>query len=465
MPDVSQPPPQVVRVAGRRPVVSGLLAVAVAAVGIAGLTSWPRPEAAAARVALLAQEGQVTTVDGRTFEGQITERGNEITIDTNGIVTTLQRSEVSQIMYGTAEQRLRKRLAQYSEDNAPARLDIAEEAIRRDLLNFADEIVQGVLERDPNDRRADNLAARINRERELARSQGQGSDSRPPANRGGGGAGRQGQPQRGGPNAGPAQAQLGDLLTEEQINRVRQAELQPADAAGRSPRIRFENRVVRRFVDTQPGLDFRDFNRAGDVQKALYILDNTDDEAILNDVKIVTDPGSLLAFKQRVHQTVIETCATSQCHGGREPVGGFLLYPNGRDDATIYTNFVSLSLAEQMVDDPTGGAFGGDGEVMRQMIDRQTPANSLLLQYMLPPTVATWAHPQVEGYEPRFQNPGDNLFQTIGNWIGGVLERPRPDYDIDFTPPGQPPTTRPTTEPAEQPDNPQDNQGGPFGGN
>lgn len=453
-----KPPHRVVHPKGRRPVVSGLLAAAVAAVGVVGVMAWPRPEHAAARVALQAQEGQVTTIDGRTFEGQITESGDEIVINTNGIITTLKRSDVTQIEYGSPEERLRTRLGQVSEENAAGRLDIAEEAIRRDLLDLADEIVQGVLERHPNDRRADNLAARINRERELTRSRGQGRDRNPPANRG---RDRQAPPQQGGrSNAGPAQARLGDLLSDEQINRVRQAELQEADAAGRSPRIRFENRVIRRFVDSQQGLDFREFNRAGDVQKALYILANTNDEEIIDDVMIVTDPRSLLTFKQRVHQTVIETCATSQCHGGREPVGGFLLYPDGREDPTVYTNFVSLSMAERLVDDPTGGAFGGDGQVVRQMIDRQDPDNSLLLQYLLPPGLVTYPHPQVEGYQPRFQNPDANAFQMIRNWIGTQLERPRPDYNIDFTPPGQQPTTRPSTAPAQQ----QRGQGGEQGG-
>ena len=429
---------------------AGLIAVAVAAAGVAGIAVSPRPAVAFSASSSAMADGEVTTTDGRTFEGDVTEQGDEVVIDRNGIVTRLARADVSRIDYGTPEERLRKRLDSIGENNTTDRLSVAEEAIRRGLLDMADEIVEGVLEQNPGDRRADSLATRIERQRSLDEASGQGS-RRPGADRR-----RPGRPDRGEPDVnndrrrgGPARPQLGDLLTESQINRVRLAELQSADAfSGRPPRIRFEDRVVQRFVETQPNLEFRQFNEANDVEKALYLLANAPEEAMVDDVVLATDPGSLATFRQNIHAAVLETCATAECHGGRDPLGGLLLY-DGRNDETIYTNFVTLSLSEATVDDPSGGAFGGDGTLVRKMIDRDEPDSSLLLQYLLPADQVRYPHPTVEGFRPRFQNPNDQWFQGVRNWIGGELKRPRSDYRIDFTPPGQSPATRPATRAAE----------------
>ena len=54
-----------------------------------------------------------------------------------------------------------------------------------------------------------------------------------------------------------------NVLSEDQINRIRQVELRTADAtaARERPRISFQDGVVKRFVDSRPNLEFRDFNR------------------------------------------------------------------------------------------------------------------------------------------------------------------------------------------------------------
>ena len=432
------------------PRAAGLVAVAVAVAGVIGIAALPEPAVAFSAASLAIADGQVTTTDGRTFEGDVTEQGDEVIVNRNGIVTRLARGDVATIEYGSPEQRLRKRLDAIGENNPSDRLGVAEEAIRRGLLDFAEEIVDGVLERYPNDRRADDLAARINQRRTLDESSGQGS-RRPGADRRRPGGANRAPADAGGQRraGGPARPQLGDLLTDSQINRVKLAELQSAEAfTDRPPRVRFENRVVQRFVDTQPNLNFREFNDANDVDKALYLLANAPEEAMVDDVVVATDPVSISTFRQNIHTALLETCATAACHGGREPMGGFLLY-DGRDDATIYTNFVTMSLAEATVEDPSGGAFGGDGTLVRSMIDRNDTDSSLLLQYLLPADQVRYPHPAVEGFRPRFQNPNDQWFQGVRNWIGGELKRPRPEYRIDFTPPGQTPTTRPATRAAE----------------
>ena len=214
------------------------------------------------------------------------------------------------------------------------------------------------------------------------------------------------------------------LLTEEQVNRIRQVELQPADL-GNPPRIRFEERAVQRFVESRPEINFRAFNAEPDVTKALYMVDAAADPEVLSDVVIATDPGSLAAFKQNVHTAVLQGCATSACHGSPDPSkhGGFRLYNEGRDDATVYTNFYTIVRTGVDVPNPTGGAFGGPESVRRLLVDRQNADASLLLSYGLPANASPTPHPQVDGFRPMWNNPNEPTFQFIRGWIGQGLEK------------------------------------------
>ena len=246
----------------------------------------------------------------------------------------------------------------------------------------------------------------------------------------------------------PLRPTADDLLDTAGINRIRQVELQPRDAEGRPPTIRFANGVVQRFVESRDDLNFRDFNRAGnDVQKALYIIANGDAETVA-DVQVATDPGSMLVFKRDVHAPVIQSCATSECHGGSN-AGRFVLYGQPRTDPTVYTNFYTLARTTVSADDPQGGVFGGSGKITRRMIDREFPDQSLLLSYMLPADASDYPHPEVEGFKPAFRDARLPAFQAIRSWIGETLERTDESYDLEFEGPGQPVAEPPSTQPIQ----------------
>src|SRR5690606_4597711 len=180
------------------------------------------------------------------------------------------------------------------------------------------------------------------------------------------------------------------VLTEEQINLVRQAELQASDAdlpARDRPRISFRDNALRRFVETQPNMTFREFNRGSDIAKALFILRESDDPQIREDIRVASHPGSLLNYLRTVEPIVLNGCATSGCHGGAA-AGRFALYGEARDDATSYTNFYLLNTKTAPVQRRrAGGAFAsGDQEgptvVTGWLVDRDRPDESLLLHYM-----------------------------------------------------------------------------------
>jgi hypothetical protein len=81
----------------------------------------------------------------------------------------------------------------------------------------------------------------------------------------------------------------------------------------------------------------------------------------------------------------------------------------------------------------------GDG---RPLIDYQNPGRSPLLQFGLPREDAITPHPDVVGWTPVFRSRDSRAFQRAVRWIQSMY-RPRPDYPIEYTPPGQAMETAP----------------------
>ena len=397
---------------------AGVLLAAAGAVALAIGVGLNQPTADAA--AVLA-DGVVFTTDGRIFEGDVNEAGDTVTVDADGIVTTLQRSEIRTLEYGSIETRLRRRLNEIGTEDLPARLGIGEAALRRALFDLAEEIADDVLAKDPGNTVASQLATRVQRQRRLDQAGGTGQKARNPneprvemaqdadnpTDRR-----RERRARRGDKSA--------DFASEEQINRIRQIELQPADGQGRrAPRIRFENRALQRYVESKD-LQFAQFNRQNDVTKALILIEDAEDE-IVEDVLIRTDPQSLLDYKQFVEPAILEGCATSECHGG-EDAGNFRLYTKPRGDDVSYTNFYTLVTYSKEVEDASTSAFGGGEKVQRPMIQRLDAMQSLLMNYLLPADQVTYAHPEVEGFKAVFNNNRDPLYNQIGRWMQTTLE-------------------------------------------
>jgi hypothetical protein len=156
-----------------------------------------------------------------------------------------------------------------------------------------------------------------------------------------------------------------------------------------------------------------------------------------NDVRIMSDPASIVAFKQRVQPAIMQGCASAGCHSGSTG-GSFVLLENPTTDAVAYTNFYILTSYVKQIDKRKIG-----------MIERTTPQQSLLLQYGLPLENADPKHPPVAGYRGIYRIPSDPRFQLVARWLGESLTVPAPDYSaIKYEPPKNEPTG-PTTEPSK----------------
>lgn len=148
-------------------------------------------------------------------------------------------------------------------------------------------------------------------------------------------------------------------------------------------------------------------------------------------VQVIGQPRSMRLFRDDVHRTwLVNACATSRCHGGEEAGRLQLATRRPASDETFYTNFLILDRYRL----PSG--IG--------LMNYEDPVRSPLLQAGLPRKDALFPHPVVPGpggrgdlWRPVFQSARDTRYLQAMDWIKS-LYRPRPDYPIDYTPPGPP---------------------------
>jgi hypothetical protein len=155
---------------------------------------------------------------------------------------------------------------------------------------------------------------------------------------------------------------------------------------------------------------------------------------LYSEVKVLDQPRSMRQFRDELHRSwIINSCATTRCHGGNE--AGRLRLHNRRpgSDQTLYTNFLILERFRLADDTP--------------LINYEDAGRSPLLHMGLPRDSSRFAHPVVPGadgrgdlWKPAFRSPTDRRFLEATEWIMSMY-RPRPDYPIEYTPPTSEPGT------------------------
>ena len=220
------------------------------------------------------------------------------------------------------------------------------------------------------------------------------------------------------------------LLKQQEIYRIRLAELRPTDRVS----VNLRNKLVERFIDLMNGQgDFktvgfdRTFRTWSGVQKVLYILDHVNRDAfeIKDDIEIRTDPEFMMEFRSHVWPIVSSFCGSPHCHGGDKPVGGLRLFTiAGRRDAVDYTNYLILD----------SYAKGG-----RKMINRDHIEDSLLLQFGLPYEQARFHHPELPAAaRPPYPDRGSANYRRVTAWIESLNGPPHPDYRVELRTPWSP---------------------------
>jgi hypothetical protein len=380
---------------------------------------------------LFAKPGVVVTNDGQRLEGEITEKGDEVTVNIRGINTVLSRGNIASITYAEPfEKEFQDRMAKLDPKDVKGRIELARWAFDQKHYPAARDALESALTIDPNNREAADLERLVRSQMRL--EQTKQATPAPPTT-------KPMTPEKPAPTNAAGQK----LLTAADINAIRQAELRPSDTR---TSIRLENNVEKRYIQ-YANLQFSEFNAKSPVDRAIDILDKGD-PSMRKDVKIVTDPASLIEFKSMIQPMILNGCAASNCHGGSKG-GSLQLLAPASSDAVTYTNFYILTQYHKKLSDPTGGVF--EGNVERKMIDRGHGADSILAQYMLPADVSRVDHPKVPGYNGVARNKDDVRFRQLVNWMDNSLSSITPNYGITYELPfagTTRPSTTQTTEPA-----------------
>lgn len=145
--------------------------------------------------------------------------------------------------------------------------------------------------------------------------------------------------------------------------------------------------------------------------------------ALYEQVQVLELPRSMRLFRDHVHAAwLVNSCATTRCHGGRE--AGRLQLTNYRptSEESVFTNFLIIDRFRT-----------ASGEAL---IDYAEPERSVLLQMGLPRDDALHPHPVVAGWNPVFRTREARRFAQAVDWIRSMY-RPRPDYGVVYSPPGE----------------------------
>lgn len=370
---------------------------------------------------LWARPGTVSTRDGQKFEGEITEKADEVIVNIRGVDTVITRDNLAGIVYGEGfDTEFAQRLSRLAETDVAGRVALARWAFDQHRYDKAREALEQALAIDPNDLDAVNM---MNLVRSQIRMEQKPRVEIPPAT---------------GPSPAVATAMPG--LSSEQINDIRLKELQETDA---NAIIRFENDVKRRYAEFSRR-NLGEFARLRSVDAALLILTSGTPE-MARDLRMTNDPSSIAEFRRTVMPIVLNSCATANCHGptGNGP-GNVKFFSPAAADGEAYFNFLLLNRLAR-AEGGNGNTFFGGGGSVRRMVERGQGDRSLLVNYMLPAALTDLPHPQAAGYDGAARNLNDPKIRTIVRWMNESLRRPTPEYDL-LTPQG-----RPTTAPATQP--------------
>lgn len=364
---------------------------------------------------VLARTGKVTTTEGQSFTGEVRETEKEVIITIHGVETVIQRENVASVQYlEDWETEFLRKLEALNPNDVAGRVRLAREAFDARRYVIARDVLEEALKIDPRDTEALTMMETVRRQIRLEETR------RPVAPR------PVAPPDRldADPDAPPPALGVRQplpTLSDAQIQEIRRRELTPADV---NIRVRFEPNVIREFAESQ-GMTFQEFNRLPTLEKAMRIIDRGTPEMVQR-VQIMQDPQVLATYRRTIQPLILNGCASSGCHGGPQ-AGNFRLIAPADNDAATYTNFFLLQDYTRKV----GRAEGIFGTGATRMITRGQGDQSLLAQYMLPPTISDLDHPQVPGYTGLARSRQDPRYQQVVAWINS-LTRVAPNYQFDF---------------------------------
>ena len=426
-------PPSTTRRPSLRSIPAAACALALAAVllGVGQLQPADPPPAPVDEPSppLAPDEVIIELIDGRQVTGLLVgETAEALVIRVEGIESRIPRLDIARLdLLPPVLDRYRAMRAAIRDDDAARRLDLAEWLRARDEFGMALFEVEGVLDREPVNGRARRMA-RLLEQLILLRAKAPTDDSQSPGTT------------RDDPTAAaaPTRDQPGiPLLTEDQLNLIKVYELDLEDP----PRLLIPREFIDELLERYKVHDLIPLSREG--RRALYdappaeivnLLFQLRARELYPRVRVLGQPEAMSLFRDTVHRTwLMNSCATSRCHGGAEAGRLQLATERTNADRTVYTNF--LILERFRVPDPEGAAPEGV-----PLINYDNPSRSPLLQMGLPGEISLYPHPSLIGrdaqrFRPVFRSTTDAPFRDAVAWLESMY-RPRPDYPVNYELPG-----------------------------
>lgn len=373
----------------------------------------PRPESPAPSVSRVGSLVVVVLVGGQRITGELTqETPTHIAIKIANVETRIPRDQVERVITQPSPAERYREMRAIIDDKDVERLLLLIDWLRdRELFDEALLEVEHVLNLEPQNGEALRLRQLIEQQKALAerRRADEGVDEEP----------AEAPPQRG-PGA-PAFP----MLTEEQINFMKVMEVDLSNP----PRLLVDRETVRKFLDAYAGAPgaptTRDGRAAFERKPAVEVLRAMFEaraREFYGSVQVQGVPLSMRLFRDHVQTAwLVNSCATTRCHGGEEAGRLALANRNPASDAATFTNFYILDRSRLDEDRP--------------LIDYTAPEASPLLHFGLPRHDSRHPHPEVRGWTPAFRSVDDRRFRQAVEWIQ-AMHRPRPEYVLDYTPPG-----------------------------
>jgi hypothetical protein len=388
---------------------------------------------AATQAVLEPREAIVLLRDGQRFTGFLVDRTPErIVLKIAGIDTPIRDELVDRvIVLPPVRERYLSMRAAIEADDVERLLLLVEWLRVREQWDLALYEVDQVLASQPNNPEARRLRLLVTSQRDLAERARRRAEERD----------REAQEPspHTGPPQGPAQPTGGvlrphvdfPLLDEDAINLIKVYEVDLKDP----PRLIISRDAITRLIaeyGDHPAMPQTREGRAALFRtspvRLLELMYRVRARNLYGEVKVLDHPRSMRDFRDSVHRSwVINSCATTRCHGGSE--AGRLRLSNQRPgtDETVYTNFLILDRFRLSDDTP--------------LINYEDPGSSPLLHMGLPRDASRFPHPTVAGpdgrgdyWRPAFRTTGDRRFQQATDWIRSMY-RPRPDYPVEYSPP------------------------------
>lgn len=420
--------------------------LALVALAFAGLLS---------AAALAGRLGNVILKDGTRLRGDITESPTEIIIRNSAGEVRYPRDKVARIEYLAGplpieqdyEER-RRVLAPSDVDGHYALAEWCRERRRYDLVKRQCEHILGL---KPDHRSAALLLGEA--EQKLSES---------------------------GPDAqGEKPIAAAPLMHERDINRLRLAEMRFGEGAepGRV-QVRFLRKrgepeledLVRRELRErgERNPDFEQTLQSGRPMEKLQVILEATGLKFADRIEIRGDTEPFETFRRRVLPHIVQNCARAGCHSGA--AARAVRFPGGANTSDGYAYAVFALLDRMDASYAINTVDQRDASVARPhrapLISRELPETSLLLDYMLPTSVAGRSHPAVKRgrVTPAFSGLRDPDYETVVKWIN-MLRVPRPEYGLEYKFPewaipngdeaaASGPTSRPDDDGAEPPARP-----------